>query len=323
MINKIQLCILCGGSGSRLYPLSTKTIPKQFISLGDKGTLLQETIRRANLIADKLKEQHYIVFDTMLIMNKNHQLPEELKQYQHNVIYEEYANDTAVAILRATLASQVHGDVNLLILPADHYIKHVEQFVNDIINGINLLTSNNIVLYGITPTSPDTKYGYILEQNCLITFKEKPCKELAISLLNQDAVWNAGIFLASNTLLYDLLTPMMTWINHPREGKAASFDIAVLQQFNNIKLYKSHDWCWSDIGSWQSLTEIDEIKKDMYHYISDACQNVKIINKTKMNIMTIGCNDLYVIAHDNNILIMSSQEDYNNNLKNIVQQYNL
>jgi mannose-1-phosphate guanylyltransferase len=323
MVNKILICILCGGSGSRLYPLSTKHIPKQFISLGEKGTLLQETIRRAYLINDKLKEQNHIVHDIMLMMNKNHQLPDELKQYETNIIYEDYANDTAVAILRAVIASQKYGDINLLILPADHYINHVDQFVFDIVEGTKLLKQDNIVLYGITPTSPDTKYGYILDINNQIIFKEKPNYETAVSLLSQNAVWNAGIFLASNQLLYQLLSPMMDWIEHPRIGKADSFDITVLQQFSNIQLYQSQEWGWSDVGSWQSLTEIDEIKKDLYHYISDECQNVKIINKTKMNIMTIGCHDLYIVAHDDNILIMSSQQDYNNNLKNIVQKYNL
>lgn len=314
---------MCGGSGSRLYPLSTKNIPKQFITIGEKGTLLEETLRRVELIKDLYIKNNYIVYDPLLIMNKNHALPEDLKKYKFNILYEEYANDTAIAILRTAIYAQFDPDVNLLILPADHYINHVEQFSQDIVEGTKLLTTNNIVLYGITPTSPATQYGYILDENNQITFKEKPCLEDAMALLEQHAVWNAGIFLAYAQLLYSLLTPMMDWVTHPKPGRAVSFDVAVLQQFKNIKLSKSGDWGWSDVGSWKTLTEIKEIQQDLYHYISDECQNVKIINKTNNKIITIGCQDLYIVAHDDNILIMSTQEDYNNNLKNIVQKYNL
>jgi mannose-1-phosphate guanylyltransferase len=326
MLHPIKICILCGGSGSRLYPLSTKDIPKQFISLGEKGTLLEETLRRVDLITTLYQEKGYQVVEPLLIMHKNHKLPNELKKYENYILYEDYANDTAVAILRLVL-STLHQNTNLLILPADHYIHHVDQFVQDIVNGTTLLTLDNIVLYGITPNSPDTKYGYIIPTSNGVTFKEKPSLDVAIQLLNQNAVWNAGIFLANNQLLYQLLSNssynLMDWINHPRQGKTVSFDVAVLQQFNHIKLYYSSEWGWNDIGSWNTFCEVPEIKKDLYQYISDQCENVKIINRTKLNIITIGCQNLFVIGHGDNLLIMSNEQDYHNHLKNIVQQYNL
>src|SRR3972149_2575505 len=195
---KIQPVILCGGSGTRLWPISTPKIPKQFISLGKKGTLLEETIRRVSLV---MKEcDNYTSYGPLLIMHKNHTLPEELSQHSSNVIYESDANDAAVAVGRAALEikNRYHDDkVIMIVLPADHYIENVDAFVYDIHAGINKVTEDNIVLFGIEPTSPETKYGYIIPALNGVWFREKPDAITALELIKQQALWNSGIF-ASN-----------------------------------------------------------------------------------------------------------------------------
>lgn len=324
--SNIKIVILCGGSGTRLWPISTPSIPKQFISLGDKGTLLQETLRRVSLINDLCLHKGYNVYEPLLIMHHSHKLPSELSSYETNVIYEQYANDTAVAIAKAALEiKKLHSDdVTMLILPADHYIYNVTRFVEDIVEGLNHLKKDKIVLYGIDPTSPETKYGYIIPNETGVTFKEKPNINLALELIQQRALWNSGIFLADSDLLISCLTEpkhnIMDWINNPRDGKAASFDVAVLQEYHNIYALHCKDWFWSDVGTWQSFTEIPEIKVEMELTNSSTvsnCNNVNILNRSNGNIVVIGCKDLFVVLNGSNLLIMSTEGDYNNNLKEI------
>src|SRR3989338_7793210 len=95
---KVCPVILCGGSGTRLWPISTAKIPKQFISLGESGTLLEETIRRVDLVNQECHQHGYAVYEPLLVMHRSHTLPIELSKYEANIVYEDYANDTAVAV---------------------------------------------------------------------------------------------------------------------------------------------------------------------------------------------------------------------------------
>jgi mannose-1-phosphate guanylyltransferase len=331
MNNKhIIICILCGGTGFRLWPLSTEQTPKQFITLGNKGTLLEETLRRINILSQRLKEYNYIVYDPLLLMNKNHKLPPELSLYEQYVIYEEYANDTAAAILKMAIAvkAKYSNNIEMLILPADHYIYNINNFVTDIINGTNYLTLNNIVLYGINPTGPETKYGYIIPHENHVTFKEKPDIEYAKELIKQNALWNAGIFLAHTNLLISCLEKssynINDWIVNPREGKSVSFDIAVLQQYPYIYAHHSKDWMWDDIGTFNTFLELPDIKnaiKEDITTIKHTCKNVIVVNKNNKNIVTIGCENLYIISDKDNLLIMNNTIDYSNILKSIVSTF--
>jgi mannose-1-phosphate guanylyltransferase len=323
---KIQPIILCGGSGTRLWPFSTPKIPKQFISLGERGTLLEETMRRVALVMNKCVG--YETCDPLLIMHHTHRLPSELSIYESNVVYEEYANDTAVAVAKSVLEIRKRhdklDDVIILVLPADHYIYNVDAFVNDITNGITHVTENNIVLYGIDPTGPETKYGYIIPSDSRVTFREKPDVTLALDLISQNALWNSGIFAANANLVLKSLDKsrynIMDWIHNPRDGKAQSFDVAILQEHNNIYAHHCDGWRWSDVGTWESFMEIPEIKNEMVDYqVSTVteCTNVNILNRSTNNIVLIGCENLNVVANGQDILIMSNRDDYNNQLKEV------
>lgn len=325
-ICKIQPVILCGGSGTRLWPFSTPKIPKQFISLGKRGTLLEETIRRLSLVMDK--SVGYETFAPLLIMHHTHRLPPELSMHESNVVYEEYANDTAVAVAKSVLEIQKrHKELDnmiMIVLPADHYIYNIDAFVKDITDGITHVTENNIVLFGIDPTGPETKYGYIIPSKPKITFREKPDATLALDLIDQNALWNSGIFAANvNVVLKSLNMSrynIMDWIHHPRNGKAQSFDVAVLQEHDDIYAHHCDGWRWSDVGTWESFMEIPEIKNEMVDYqISNVteCTDVNVLNRSPNNIVIIGCSHLTVVANGQDLLIMSNKGDYNNQLKEI------
>lgn len=330
---KVCPVILCGGSGTRLWPISTPKVPKQFISLGEKGTLLEETLRRINLVLQSCRQAGYPTEDPLLVMHCSHTLPAELSHYESRVVYEDYANDTAVAVAKAVQAlKQQHDNVIMVVVPADHYIENGAEFVNDITRGIQNVTSDNIVLYGIDPIAPETKYGYILPARDrkvgdvfpVLGFREKPTADVAMELIERNALWNSGIFAATlqvvDTCLYTSRYSIMDWVQNPRAGKAASFDVAVLQEYSNIYVHHCVNWKWSDVGSFMSFTVIPEIQAEMAAsstVITTDCDNIKVLNRNQSNIVVIGCSDLFIVANGSNLLIMSSRADYDNRLKDI------
>lgn len=316
----VQPIIELGGQGSRLWPLSTPSMPKQFIPIGNKGTLVEATIDRITKFITTTTD--YTVLDPLFIMNKDHTLPSGLSHHNKNIIYEEYGNDTAVAVARACLEiKKRHKDnVIILALPADHYVYNVDAFLNDIHSGITKVTDNNIVLYGIDPTSPETKYGYIIPSSHGITFREKPNLQTAITLIQNNALWNSGIFASKVDTVLNSLSSVMNWISHPRPGKAPSFDVVVLQEYKDIYCVHCKNWGWSDVGTWDAFTNIPDIREEIQsckNVVLKDCNNVDVLNRDNGNVVVIGCNDIRVIVNDGNILIMSSKEDHNNSLKEI------
>lgn len=327
----IQPVILCGGSGTRLWPLSTQKTPKQFIPLKGKGTLLEETIRRVALVMKECEQIGYTTRAPLLIMHADHKLPCELMVHEPNVVYEPYANDTAVAVCRASLeVKRRYGDENplMLILPADHYIEDVSAFVHDIIEGIKQGNQDNIVLYGITASSPETKYGYIIPRSP-VSFREKPDAVTALKLIDQGALWNSGIFALHVDLAVKCLSQtkynIMDWVHNARDGKAPSFDVAVLQEYPHIYAHHCFNWKWSDVGSWESFMLIPEVKERMETATNNIlvnCTSVNVLNHGAANVVVIGCHNLSVITTGDNVLIMPNNGDFNNELKEVATKLN-
>ncbi len=322
MLTKVfQPIIACGGHSLRLFPLSSTT-PKPFLRIGAKGTLLEQTLERISGIDNCLKP--------LLIMNKSHKLPDELSSWESQVIYEEYANDTAVAVSKSVMAvKQKYPDqqIYIIVLPADHYLYNIDAFVTDINSGLTHITDDNIILYGIDPIAPETKYGYILNNDSGITFKEKPNRDYASELIRQGALWNSGIFAANVDLIYKLVSEssynIMDWVKNPREGKAPSFDVAILQEYNNLFVHHCINWEWSDVGTWDEFINVPEIKEEMLQLSNvkmSECHNVDVLNRGSGNIILIGCNDLLVVANGSDILIMSNTKDYSADLKFLVSK---
>lgn len=317
----IQPIILCGGSGTRLWPISTEITPKQFIEIGSHGTLLDITVNRL-----KHLNTDQNVRPPILVMNKSHicHVPDSLSHL--SIIDEPYANDTAVAIAR--VVTQITDNVTLLILPADHYIKEVNNFLDDISQGLSKV-DDNIVLYGLAPQGPETKYGYILPTQP-VTFKEKPTREMAEMLISAGALWNSGIVSAKHSTLksiFDDHPELTSWVYNPRAGKAPSFDVAILQNYSNLTIQQCHGWSWTDVGTWDNFLDIPEIIDEMTetnHIIKQQCQNVNVLRRGSNidNVVMIGCQNLRVIIKDGDILILSTDHDYSNDLKIVATKLN-
>ena len=273
--------ILCGGSGTRLWPISRKLYPKQFISLVNDNTLFQDTILRLP------KE----VANPIIICNEEHRFiaAEQLRQinkHSNGIILEPEGKNTAPAIgLVAALLGLTEPDTVMGVFPADHLIVGHRAFSKAVNTADRLAKkSDNLVTIGIRPTSPSTAYGYIqyddadekgyLGAHHVKTFAEKPHKDLAKRFVaSGDFVWNAGMFFWKvSTFLsaMDLYMPeLMESLNEiaPRLQKGKSFqqqwdliepesiDYGVLGKAKNIYVV-SGDFKWNDIGSWNALYDV-------------------------------------------------------------------
>lgn len=290
-MNKIRPIILCGGSGTRLWPLSTPTTPKHLLEI-DGMTLLERTVKRIESLFD---------LEPLLVIGSGHTIPPSLSHLE--AVKEDHQNETAVAVYRALKRIKTEYVISF---HADHFITDDETFRSDILEGIKLIGMNNIVLYGIQPTSPDPRYGYILD-GC---FFEKPSESLAKTIISKGGVWNSGIFAGSVAFILRKLEEreeVMSYYEFPRPGKAGSFDVEVLQllSFENLSVFPCQEWGWEDVGVWSSFIR----KSDPY--INRDSNNILVYDKEEGEIAVVGCNNLIVVRTGGKVLIMSQEADSN------------
>ncbi|MEL7403710.1 MAG: sugar phosphate nucleotidyltransferase, partial [Pseudomonadota bacterium] len=204
---KITPVILCGGSGTRLWPLSRKSYPKQFVPLVGETSLYQQSVQR---LSGEGFERPIVVTNSDFRFIVTQQLSEVGLEPGH-VLIEPLARNTAPALLAAALV-QAKTDANALLLaaPSDHYIQDTDTFRQSVANGIAAAETGQIVTFGITPTRPETGYGYLALGEpqetgaiALNRFVEKPELPAAQQMLEEGGyLWNGGIFLyAAQTLI--------------------------------------------------------------------------------------------------------------------------
>lgn len=271
--------ILCGGSGTRLWPLSRQSLPKQFVPLLAGKSLLQATFERVAglapggvLWAVANSEHRFLVRDSA-----------EAAGVKTRSILEPVGRNTAAAMAAAAL--NVPAETLLLFLPADHHVPDVTQFMNTVQAGTLSAETGAIVTFGITPSQPHTGYGYIQIQPSseettrkVIRFVEKPDAATAMSYLAEGGYfWNAGIFLVKARTLIDALEQYAPDILETvREAVTAqrtdgdflhldetafagcrseSIDYAVLEKHANTVMVP-FSGAWSDVGSWNAVAEL-------------------------------------------------------------------
>jgi mannose-1-phosphate guanylyltransferase/mannose-6-phosphate isomerase len=219
--------ILCGGSGTRLWPLSRKSFPKQFVPLIGNKSLLQLTLERLVGLASKAdaamasnhivfvasEEHRFLVSDS--IETANLVLGGVAKRLAKTVLLEPVGRNTAAAMALAALAVKLSAGLDglLLFCPADHHIPDTQAFIDSVQKGVEAAKQGAIVTFGVSPTFPSTAYGYIEQgaerkdgSRTVKRFIEKPNAGKAQELLLQgDMLWNAGIFLMSVSTLLEAL----------------------------------------------------------------------------------------------------------------------
>lgn len=355
MSRNIIPIILSGGTGARLWPLSRESHPKPFITLPDGQSLLQKTFERAC--------QFSAASEIITITNKEYHFKSlaeydatQLKAPALSFLLEPAARNTAAAIALAALkiAATQGRDAILLILPADHLITPITDFVNYCEQAFELAEQNHLVTFGIQPTAPETGYGYI---ECGGSFKhypngyhvtrfvEKPTLEIAESYLaDGNFLWNAGMFcFKTDTILAqfakhapELLQAAATcWdisqqhSKHPAaiEFDEASFnhipstsiDYAIMEKSADIAVIRC-DLDWQDIGSWEAYKKLFTADDRGNTILGDAIlidsDNNFIHSQTRM-ITSIGINNLAIIDTPDAVLI--THRDRVQDVKQIVQ----
>tara|TARA_B100001287_G_scaffold36329_1_gene25763 strand:- start:11944 stop:13020 length:1077 start_codon:yes stop_codon:yes gene_type:complete len=329
--------IMAGGIGSRFWPESTSDLPKQFIDiLGVGSTLIQSTYARMLKICPS--ENIYVVTNfayKQLCMTQLPELPNS------NILCEPTMRNTAPCIAYASFKiHNINPNASMIIAASDHLILKEDEFCKVVNNCLEVVANNNVLItLGITPSRPDTGYGYIqytdevLDKYTKIkkvkTFTEKPDQELALNFLNSgDFLWNSGMFiwnvesirLAFRKLLrdiYDIFEAGKVFYNTDNEQefidrvypgcKNVSIDYGVMEKSDNVYVYPSN-FSWSDLGTWGSL--YTHLNKDEHNnsikgnrvYASDSSQNIIKVPKEKV-VAIHGLHGYIVIESNNKLLI--------------------
>ena len=354
-MNKIKIIplILCGGRGTRLWPLSRQSYPKQFLNLfgEDDKSLLQQTQERISSLKG--------LSDPIIICNDEHRflVAEQMREIgvsPKSIILEPEGKNTGPAIaLGALKAYEEDENSVLLILSADHIIKDVSIFTKALKKGFKYALQDNLVTFGIVPNYAETGYGYIesednlnnkdIEVSKIKKFIEKPKREVAEKLIKSNRyTWNSGMFIFKTSLILEELrkySPQIIKqckkaidnssidldflrIDAKKFSKCPNIpiDVAVMEKTTN-GLVISLDAGWSDIGSWKSLWE-KEKKNSQGNVIKGKTidfnsQNCYLRSENRL-LVTLGLKNTIVVETADAILIANKENsDY---LKSIVSE---
>lgn len=334
--------ILCGGSGTRLWPLSRKNFPKQFLNLYGDNSLIQETYLRTREIMPK--EQIYFITNKVNYFNVFNQIKSIEKNFNKDqIIIEPDSLNTAPALTLAikTLLekAKINPDEPIIALPSDHYIVNKEKFIK-IITNFGKKLGDYVGTIGITPEKAETGFGYIKKGEKLNEtfyqvdqFVEKPNKETAEKYLaSENYVWNSGMYLFSartfvkeikqhSPEIYKILTlNFEEFIENYSKMPDISIDFAVSEKSDNIVVCESN-FGWNDIGSFDSLANITDDKNNKH--ITLNSKNVYINSTSDKLVATIGVEDLNIIETEDCILIQKQgQAEKVKDVVNILKKEN-
>ena len=341
--NKLLPVVLCGGSGTRLWPLSRKSFPKQYLSIDPTKDLsfLQNTLIRIKEIQN--------INDPLIICNEEHRFitAEQLRAINikpSSIILEPCSRNTAPAIIIAALRSINTGnDPILLILPSDHQIKSNKEFIKSINLSRKSALEGKIVTFGIKPHKPATGYGYIksskpFRENSFETYKiesfiEKPNKNLAQELCKDKRFsWNSGIFLAKASVLINemknfspeiimhcekSLDNKINDLDFERMEKTSfekcpniSIDKAIMEK-TNLGVVCPLTAEWSDVGGWQSYWENSQKDQNNNILIGNSLElstkNSLIASYSRLTV-ALGIEDLIIVETNDAVLVAKTNQ---------------
>lgn len=341
-MTKIYPIIMCGGAGTRLWPLSVKGKPKQFHALVTDKSLLSETVARA----DHAGELNLASPGFVCALDSRGQVIADCQAAGHTpgrIILEPCARNTApVTAIAALDMLERDPEGIILLLPADHHIADPAGFWDCVGKGVDAAKSGQIVTFGIQPTRPETGYGYIQagaaqgETVSVKRFVEKPDISTANGYLaSGDYFWNAGIFLFSAKTMVDafkahapdILDSCKATLSKSEnkveslyldaasfaDVRSESIDYAIMEQAENITMVAPVDVGWTDIGSWQALSEhLSESGEPVTKgdVIALNCEGGYIRSDGPL-IGAYGLNNMIIIATDEAVLVIPAEESQN------------
>jgi mannose-1-phosphate guanylyltransferase len=331
--------ILCGGSGTRLWPISRTLMPKQFVKLFDKQSLFQLTVKRNSLLCRTQlivsnAEQYFLAIDQL----------QELNKTNNKYLLEPIGRNTAPAIALACF--ELDSEDIVLVTPSDHLIKDEKAYHQAILRAKELANNDSLVTFGIKPTFAETGFGYIeaanLEKEDVKAFHEKPDFDTATKYLKAgNYYWNSGMFMFKAGIFLQELekhspkiyeTALQAFENSTKDSVIRikhddmtnipedSIDYAVMEKSNRVKVVAS-DIGWSDVGSFDALYE--ELPKDENGNTSNS-QHISIDSKnnliysTERKIATVDIEDLIIVDTGDALLI--SKKGSSQKVKKVVEK---
>ncbi len=353
---KIVPLILSGGSGSRLWPLSRESLPKQFLPLFEEKTLFHKTLSRLKKF-DKLSLEDAVVISNINYRELVYSELEKIDATNVKTIYEPLSKNTAAAITAACLqVKDLHlEEAYVLAMPSDHLIEDELSFQESIYEGINLVDNETIIFFGIEPIKPHTGYGYIKYSNQgkyleVEKFTEKPNIDEAKQFLkDKNYLWNAGIFLVNVDHFISLVESLdaeflencklslekshkvkeETYLEQQSFSRleSISVDYMIMERIDSLKFSSKVIGIqsgWDDMGSWDSV--FDRLPKDEH----DNHSNERVLNFNSTNnliisdnkqIVASGVKDLLIVDTPDALLISAKQQsEY---MKEILEELSL
>lgn len=326
----MNIILLSGGSGKRLWPLSNDVRSKQFIKLfkDDKGeyeSMVQRVYRQIKTVDPDAKVT--IATSKSQASAIKNQLGDSV-----GISIEPCRRDTFPAIVIA--AAYLHDELGVgtneavVVCPVDPYVDNTYYEAVKTLQELAEQGGANLTLMGIEPTVPSEKYGYIIPESGgnvskVKEFKEKPDKETAKKYLAQNALWNAGIFAFKLGYLMNKAHRMIDFedyrdlFNKYDKLTKISFDYAVVEKEPCIQVLR-YSGAWKDVGTWNMMAEVMADKTMGKAILDETCVNTNVVNELNIPVLCMGCKDLIVAASGDGILI--SDKERSGKMKRYVEK---
>lgn len=322
----MNIILLSGGSGKRLWPLSNDIRSKQFIKIfkksdGEYESMVQRIYRQIKTVAPEAN---------ITIATSKSQVSSLYNQLGLNIdlSVEPCRRDTFPAIALAT--AYLHDVKNIppsdavVICPVDPFVENSYFCIIQEMYDRAKAEKNDLVLMGIEPTYPSEKYGYIKPNNGSFSFTEKPTKEKAEEYIKAGALWNGGVFAYKLSYVLEKAKQLLgtsdydALRNNYTSLKRISFDYAVVEQETSIGVIK-YSGTWKDLGTWNTLTEAMQENSIGDAVISNTCFNVHVVNELDVPVVAMGLKNLVISASPEGILV--SDKEQSSFIKPIVDSF--
>ncbi len=316
----MNVVLLSGGSGKRLWPLSNDVRSKQFIKIfkredGSYESMVQRVYRQIKKADPDARVT--VATGRAQVSALYHQLGGDVE-----ICVEPCRRDTfpAIALATAYLVDVLHADPEepVVVCPVDPYVN------DDYFEALKELAGQaqkgeaDLVLMGIEPTYPSEKYGYILPESAehvagVKSFKEKPSADVAAGYIADGALWNGGVFAYKLNYVLDRARELIGFSGYQELVSGydrlpkISFDYAVVEKEENIQVQR---FCgqWKDLGTWNTLTEAMEESVIGRGIMNDACSGVHIVNETDLPILAMGLRNVVISASPEGILVSDKEQ---------------
>lgn len=317
----MQIVLLSGGSGKRLWPLSNEVRSKQFLKVvrnenGEMESMLQRVYRQ--ITNASLDAEITIATSSTQVESIQNQLRDKA-----SIVVEPERRNTFSAILLSAAYLYFKKKCNpaetVIILPVDPYVD--EAYFQTLAKLDEAVQSDyaDILLMGVKPIYPSEKYGYIIPQNKdvplskVLEFREKPNAQTAQEFINKGGLWNCGVFALKLSYLIDLLNERIPChcyadaVNQYANLERTSFDYAVVEKSDSVAVIP-YDGEWKDLGTWNTLTEVMDEKPIGDVQVSDDCTNTHVINELEIPVVVMGAKDMVVVASPDGILVADKEQ---------------